>query len=306
MKRTTTLILCSLILPLWIFAQQAEDYVVIDGKGHFVRADPLYRYLNNMSQQKLLDDYVNNFCEPYWPDYTRYWEIKNGRLYLLKIETDNKEVEYPLGLLFPGYDGSPVRAVWFSGILSYRSGDSPVIQLNREYYEEEEVVRMVNGVVHERFKIDHRERWISYSKRLMEKYRPLIDYNPDSPNGAPPGPEEGMVVSNNVPGSEGGMVEFLEDAFSVVTHPPEKPSVYFPIIRIKFNADLEGLQLTKAHGELTSYTLLEAIVTETQTVLDVTVSNQLVIYEIKENELEKTGALTSRVTDHAESAPPPE
>ena len=95
MKKTTTLILCSLMLPLWIFAQQAEDYVVVDGKGHFVRADPLYRYLCNGCREDRLDEYVKKFCDPYWPDYTRYWEVKNRRLYLLKIETDNKELKLP-------------------------------------------------------------------------------------------------------------------------------------------------------------------------------------------------------------------
>ena len=287
------------MLPLWIFAQQAEDYVVVDGKGHFVRADPLYRYLCNGCREDRLDEYVKKFCDPYWPDYTRYWEVKNRRLYLLKIETDNKEVEYPLASLFPSYDGSPILATWFSGILSYRSGDSPVIQLNRTYYEEEDVIQVEKGLVIKTFKIDHRERWISYSKRLMEKFRPLEGYNPDFLKDAS-GSDEGLVVSNNVPGSvegaegsddipvpEEGMVEFLEHAFSVVTHPPEKPSVYYPIIRINFNADLEALQLTEAHGELTADQLLEAIVKETQTVMDVTVSNQLVIYEIKESELEK-------------------
>ena len=58
MKKTNTLILCSLMLPLWIFAQQAEDHVVVDGKGHYVRADPLYRYLCNGCREDLLDEYI--------------------------------------------------------------------------------------------------------------------------------------------------------------------------------------------------------------------------------------------------------
>jgi hypothetical protein len=305
MKKITTIIICGLILPLWILAQQAEDVVVIDGKSHYVRADPLYRYLSNMSQRKLLDDYIDNFCEPYWPNYTRYWEIKNRLLYLVKIETDNKEVEYPLNLLFPGYDGTPVKATWYSGILSYRSGDSPVILLNREYYEEEEVVRLVNGIVHETFKMDHRDRWISYSRRLMDQYRPLGDDLPEA-SAAASDSEEGMVVTNVVPVSKRSMVEFLEYAFSVVTHPKDKPSIYFPVIQIKFNADLEGLQLTEAHKELASSDLLKAIAKETGNVLDVTVSNRLVIYEIREDDSVEPDSVAPRVTDHVKSETPPE
>jgi hypothetical protein len=292
MKKAAILILCNLILPLWLVAQQVEDYVVVDGKGHFVRADLLYRYLAKMSQKQLLDDYVNNFCVPYWPDYTRYWEIKDKWLYLVKIETDDKKVEYPLDLLFPDYDGSPVKATWFSGIMSYRSGDSPVIQLNREYYQEEEVVRMIDGKVAERSRVDHRERWISYAMRLMDKFRPLEGDSPGFPVGGP--------------NYEGDMVEFLENAFSVVTHPEEEPSVYFPIIQVEFNADLEDLQLTEAHKELTSYNLLEAIARETQTVLGVAVSNQVVIFEIKENESAKSESPTPGDTDPDEGGTPSE
>jgi hypothetical protein len=102
------------------------------------------------------------------------------------------------------------------------------------------------------------------------------------------------------------MVEFLENAFSVVTHPEEEPSVYFPIIQVEFNADLEDLQLTEAHKELTSYNLLEAIAKETQTVLGVAVSNQVVIFEIKENESAKSESPTPSVTDPDEGGTPSE
>ncbi len=269
MKKTAILIY-SLILPLLIFAAtHSEDYLVVDNKGHFIRANPLNRYLSLFCKEELLDDYVNNFCVSNWPNYTRHWEIKDDRLYLVKIES-NKQEQYPLDLLFPLYDGSPIDAKWFTGIMSYRWENSPIIQLNREYYEEEAVISVVKGGVDDRFKIDHRERWISYSRRLMEKYRPLAYDIPNFPSDSP--------------GSAGRMAEFLEDAFSVVTHPAEKPSVYYPIIRIEFNADLDALQLKEAHRELSSYELLETVAEETHTTMDITISNRVVIYEIKETE----------------------
>ncbi len=281
MKKTATLIIGSLILPLWILAQQTEDHLMVDGEGRFVRADPLNRYLTYFCKEDRVDAYVNNFIDPYWPDYTRYWELKDKRLYLVKIETDNKEVEYSLDLLFPLYDGSPIEAKWFSGNVSSRLGDSPVIQLNREFFEEESVIRFVKGVEVERFVIDHRERWISYSKRLMDKHHLLDD--------------DELVF----PGPNGGVVEFLEDVFSPVTHPKEKPSVYYPVIDIEFNADLDDLQLTEAHRELSGYKLLETVAQETQTVLDVAISNRMVFFEIKEPEVAKSKSLPPPATQHA-------
>jgi len=277
-----------LILPLWVSAQQTEDHLMVDGEGRFVRADPLNRYLTYFCKEDRVDAYVNNFIDPYWPDYTRYWELKDKRLYLLKIETDNKEVDYSLELLFPLYDGSPVEAKWFSGNVSSRLGDSPVIQLNREFFEEESVIRFVKGVEVERFVIDHRERWISYSKRLMDKHH-LLANDPDSP-------DESLVV---FPGDEGGMVEFLEDVFSPVTHPKEKPSIYYPVIDIEFNADLDDLQLTEAHRELSGYKLLETVAQETQTVLDVAISNRMVFFEIREPEAANSKSLAPSATQHA-------
>ncbi|MEN8255841.1 MAG: hypothetical protein ABFR33_10280 [Verrucomicrobiota bacterium] len=293
MKKSTILILCSLILPLWILAQQSEDYLMVDGEGRFVRADPLNRYLTYFCKEDRLDAYVNNFIDPYWPDYTRYWELKDKRLYLLKIETDNKEVEYPLDLLFPLYDGSPVEAKWFSGNVSSRLGDSPVIQLNREFFEEESVIRFVKGVEVERFIIDHRERWISYSKRLMDKHHLLDD--------------EELEFPGDSPSSNGGMVEFLEDVFFPVTNPKEKPSIYYPIVVIEFNADLEGLKLTEAHRELSGYKLLETVAEETQTDLNVAISNRVVIYEIKDRKpVDGEVSLASPASGHAGGETPPE
>lgn len=262
--------------------------MLIDGEGRFVRADPLNRYLTYFCKEDRLEEYVNNFVDPYWPDYTRYWELKDKRLYLLKIETDNKEVEYPLDSLFPLYDGSPVEAKWFSGNVSSRLGDSPVIQLNREFFEEESVIRFVKGVEVERFVIDHRERWISYSKRLMDKHHLLDDDELEFPS------------------SKGEMVEFLEDVFSPVTHPKEKPSIYYPVIEIEFNANLDDLQLTEAYKELSGYKLLETVAKETQTVLDVAISNRMVFFEIREPESADHESLPPPATQHAGGETPPE
>jgi hypothetical protein len=262
------IIFFSMLVPLWGGAEQthSEDYLEVDGQGHYIRADPLNRYLSSYCSMNRLEDYVNNFCIPFWPNYTRYWEVEDDQLYLVKIENSDRQ-QYPLELLFPQFEGGPVLANWFSGIVSYRKDDSPLIKLNREFYEEEDVIRFVNGKEVERFTINHRERWLSYARRIMDRYRPLAGFSPDIPE-----------VSTNSPVL---MNDFLAEAFAVVTHPKEKPSLYTPVIAIKFKTDLNDFKVTEALGELSSYELLERIAEETGSALNTTISNRVVTYEIR-------------------------
>ena len=231
-----------------------------------VRADPLWRYLSTACPFEMLESYVNNFYEPNWPNLTRRWELKDTFLYLLKIE-NGKQEPYPLELLFPDYDGSPVRAKWFSGNVSFRLGDSPAIMLNREYYEEEQVIRFIKGREIERFVLNHRERWLSYARNIMGQYRPLAGFSPDIPEASSE--------------TEGLMAGFLNEAFAVITNPKEKPSIYCPEIWIEFQTDLDEFEVTEAHKTLSSYELLEAIAAETQSELSVSITNRLVIYTIR-------------------------
>src|SRR5258708_1332332 len=50
--------------------------------------------------------------------YVAPWEAREGKLYLVKLETDacSKARSVPLSLLFPGKQ-SPVEASWFTGTL---------------------------------------------------------------------------------------------------------------------------------------------------------------------------------------------
>lgn len=271
----TIIIASILLLPLQSFTEEthAKDYLTLDGEGHYIRADPMYFFLSTGCRQDRLDNYVNNFCIPYWPNYTKYWELKDTSLYLVKIEANDGK-EYPLELLFPSYDGSPIEAKWFSGNVSYRLGESPVIMLNREYYAEESVIRFFKGKEVGRFGIDHRERWISYARRIMDEHRPLEAYR--TPEG------ESLEFPLAYPDSTGTMVDLLDVAFMVVTR-PQKKTLYCPLVDVRFNIDLDDFQLTEAHRTLSSYELLDAIAKETKSVLDVALSNRLVIYEINEN-----------------------
>jgi len=270
MKKAAALAYC-LVFPLLAFASpdHTDDYLVVGDRGYYIRANPLDKFLSYSCKRAWLESYVYDFCEPYWPNYTRHWKIENDQLFLVKIETNGPEKkQYPLEKLFTHYEGKPMFAKWFTGILSYQYGDSPIIHLNHDYYEEEAVIRISKGIAVEWFKINHRERWISYAKRLMEKDRPLADVDLDAP-------DESL-------GLPGGMNGFLDDAFAIITHPDEKPSKYYPVIRIHLNANLDGFQLKEAYKKLNCYELLETIAKETGAKLTVSISHITVIYEIND------------------------
>ncbi len=58
-------------------------------------------------------------CSGSWRDYRGSWEIRESRLYLVRIETDpcdEKPREIPLGSLFPVEPGA-VFASWYTGSL---------------------------------------------------------------------------------------------------------------------------------------------------------------------------------------------
>lgn len=259
-----------LLFQPWAGAEQvqAEDYLMVDGQGHYIRADPLSRYLSIHCSYDSLKKYVETFCLTSWPNYTKYWKVQNGILYLERIENGQGE-EYPLDKLFPWYEGRPLKAQWFSGIVSYRKDDSPVVTLNRDYYLEEHVIRFVEGREVERFTVNHRDRWLSYARRIMDEYYPLAGYSPDA-----------------IESSRGQLTGLLKEAFSVVTHPEESSTQYCPVIAVEFNADITDLTITEAHGKMSSYELLEDIALQTETVLDTTISNRLVIYTIREADVD--------------------
>jgi hypothetical protein len=280
----------TLLIALSACASTApEDYLMVDGKGHSIRADPLWRYLSTGCPFEKLEAYVNNFYEPNWPSVTRHWELDGKFLYLLKIE-DSQQNPYPLELLFSNYEDAPVRAIWFSGNVSYRFGESPVIQLNREYYEEEQVIRFIKGREVERFILNHRERWISYAKNIMGQHRPLAGFSPDIP--------EASSEANGL------MTSFLKSAFAVITNPKDPPSKYCPMIWIEFQADLDDFEITEAHKKLSAYELLEAISTEMQVELRVTLTDRLVTYEIRPADLTQGVLETPEATDSSETDAP--
>ena len=277
------LLLCGLILSSPVYAaDHSEDFLNVNGEGYYIRANPLNKYLSHFCKQERLEKYVEKFCVPNWPNYTRYWEIRDDQLYIIKVET-KKGVQYPFHSLFYQYDGMPVFANWFSGILSYRRGNSPKLQLNHLYYEKETVVRISNGIVTEIFETDHRQRWIEYSNRLLEEYYPLTPENDLSAN-----IDEAAKIDNPAAVTrKKTMTEFWADTFYYTAPPSDKISRYYPSARVEINANLDHIPFKEAYRELTSLELLKLVTREDHISLDMSISDSIVVYTINKRSQNK-------------------
>ena len=276
--KKAALFLCGLTVSFSVYAaDHSEDFLNVNGERHYIRANPLNKYLSHFCKHERLEKYVEGFCVPNWPNYTRHWEIKNDRLYIIKIET-SKGTQYPFHSLFYKYEGMPVFANWFSGILSYRRGNSPELQLNHLYYEEETVVRISDGIVTEIFEMNHRQRWIEYSNRLLEEYFPLRPEN-DLSAGMD---EDAKITNPDAAPIERTMTEFWANAFYYTAPPKEKLSRYYPSARVEINANLDHIPFEEDYRELSSFELLKLVTLEDHISLDMHISNSIVVYTINE------------------------
>jgi hypothetical protein len=118
-------ILLALATPASATAQFPE-IIQVDGKTESLTAEPLGKYLDNPDKFKILKENTNlGTCTALWRGYVGYWEIKNSKLLLNKIETGScaKETRkvLPLDKLFPGKP-QPVFADWYSGTLTVPRG----------------------------------------------------------------------------------------------------------------------------------------------------------------------------------------
>ncbi len=273
-----TLLLFGLTAPFQVYsADHSEDFLNINGRGYYIRANPLNKYLSHFCKQERLEKYVNTFCIPHWPNYTRHWEIKNDQLYIVKIET-NKGAQYPFTELFYKYDGAPVFANWFSGILSYRRGNSPELQLNHLYYEREMVVRISDGIVTEIFEMNHRKRWIEYSNDLLEEYFPLRPEN-DLSAGID---AAALATHPDAIPKKRTQTEFWANVFYYTAPIKEKKSRYYPSSRVVINANLDHIPFKESYRERSTFELLKMITQEERLSLDVNILKSVVVYTINE------------------------
>jgi hypothetical protein len=118
------------VLAFWLAAAaaaapQLPDNLVVDGRTEGLPASPLQAALESDAglQGRLKRYMAAKPCPQAERGYVGTWEVREGALYLVKLDVDpcgaGKAV--PLSLLFPNATG-PVKATWYTGELKTRPG----------------------------------------------------------------------------------------------------------------------------------------------------------------------------------------
>lgn len=109
---------CKAICPVYLRLQ--NDEIKMKGKVYQLKNYPLQYDMNLYARLRpLLRDEFSFHC---LRGYRATWEIRKGKLYLLSLQRATSGEAIPLDVVFPGNDGSPVEATWYTGKLHLWGG----------------------------------------------------------------------------------------------------------------------------------------------------------------------------------------
>lgn len=118
---------CKAVYPDDPRCRDLTDTLFTNGKACKLKNYPLQYDMNLYARMRsLLRDEFIPLC---LRGYTACWEIRDGKLYLISIRGAKSGQAFPLDVVFPGNNGSPVEATWYTGKLHLSSGD----KLGQEY-----------------------------------------------------------------------------------------------------------------------------------------------------------------------------
>lgn len=121
MKLTTTFFLL-FISQLCLGTAQHPDYIIEKGDTLPIFSNPLEQYFEKTGKREIVD-FVGCGSTACWRGYIAYWELRNNKLFLLKITTCNKYCgETKDANLFKMFGTDSVYAEWFSGIIAVPKG----------------------------------------------------------------------------------------------------------------------------------------------------------------------------------------
>ena len=118
---------CRAVYPDYGMYRDRTDSLAVDGKEYILKNYPLQYDMNLYARLRplLRDDFMPGCIR----GYVAHWEIRDSKLYLNSISRAKSGQPVSLDVIFPGNDGSPVEASWYTGELHLQGGDS----LGREY-----------------------------------------------------------------------------------------------------------------------------------------------------------------------------
>lgn len=112
---------CALGTDQSLATAQIPDLILIDGEKHRIHSEPLAPYLR--SHPDLIVS-LTLLCTASWRGYRATWEITEGKLYLIEIDSDpcsNTARAMPLTYYFRN-DSERKFADWYSGVISIPQG----------------------------------------------------------------------------------------------------------------------------------------------------------------------------------------
>ena len=108
---------CSNSFDNWAFI----DTLSANGKTYKLKNTPLQYDMNLYARirSRLRDEFIPSCLR----GYTANWEIRYGKLYLISIRGAKSRQPLPLDVIFPGNNGNPIEATWYTGELYLSTGN---------------------------------------------------------------------------------------------------------------------------------------------------------------------------------------
>ncbi len=154
---------------------QFPDYLVYNGETVSIFSNPLESFFSEQNPRP--DNLFRYSCTACWRGYVATWEVKDGKLYLVKaIEgtCDSNAPEIDMSKVFGRK--LPVEATWFSGVLRIPRGEllSYVHMGYGSVYEKELILTFKNGKLISEEIVDNTKKKIkSEDERTIEELNKL-------------------------------------------------------------------------------------------------------------------------------------
>jgi hypothetical protein len=145
-----------------IMTAQLRERLLYKNQEYEMAAEPLNEYLSKLPEKNIFF----GFSTDCWRGYIGNWEIRDDKLFLVKLTAYHAMQEVNVEILFPGQN--EVFAEWFNGELRIPCGEllRYVHMGYSSIYEEDLFLEFENGILKSRKIVDNRD----YIKRTQADY----------------------------------------------------------------------------------------------------------------------------------------
>lgn len=158
---------------------QAPDKISVEGVLYPLFTNPLEQLYESQERPVFVES-LEGSSTANWRGYVASWEIHEGRLYLIAIDTYVRKQKVGIVELFPGQVGhGRILAEWFSGELRIPDGER-LQGVNMGYastYERDIIFEVRNGQVISHTVIDNRNKPLPNEwERGAEEERKMVEW----------------------------------------------------------------------------------------------------------------------------------